>query len=438
MTLVPSFLAFVQPLAWTMSAPSFRRFLTLVTGWIFAPRRTVSGMLIAAGVAGTSHHAAYYRFFSTARWLLDQLGLILFSLLLPLLDAQQPVKLTLDDTHTRKRGLKIFGTGMHPDPLLSTRKKAVVTWGHSWVVLAVVVRLRCCPGRVFSLPILVRLYLNHVTAQRTRTAHRTRPELAVELLQVVCGAYPERRFHSLVDSSYAGETVLGHLPSNCDQTSRLPLNARLYDAAPPRAPGTNGRPRKRGTRLPTPEQMLVPRARRVEVAIYGRKDRVRLVDTVAHWYSLPTRRLRIVAVDPLRGGRPIQAFYSTRIEHSAEQVLTEYSERWSIEETFQGSKSHLGFAEPQGWSRLSALRTAPLAMLLYSLIVVWFEQTGHEAYRPLLRPWYRTKTRPSFLDMLTTLQRESLGETLSAKLGDSQLSRNLLDLLFGATEAAGP
>ena len=139
MALVPSFLALVQPLAWTMRAPSFQLFLTLLTGWIFAPRRTVSAMLVATGVAGTRHHAAYYRVFSAARWSLDHLGLIVFRLLLPLLDAQPPVKLTLNDTHTRKRGLTMFGVGMHHDPLLSTRKRAVVTWGHSWVVLAVVV-----------------------------------------------------------------------------------------------------------------------------------------------------------------------------------------------------------------------------------------------------------------------------------------------------------
>jgi hypothetical protein len=434
--LVPSFLALVQPLAWTMRAPSFQSFLTLLTGWVFAPRRTVSAMLVASGVAGTRHHAAYYRVFSAASWSLDQLGLIVFRLLLPLLDAHLPVKLTLDDTHTRKRGLKMFGAGMHHDPLLSTRKKAVVTWGHSWVVLAVVVRLRSCPDRVFSLPIFFRLYLNHAAAQRARRTYRTRPELAVELFHLLCNAHPERRFQTLVDSSYAGETVLGHVPPTCDQTSRLPLKARLHEAPPTRKPGTTGRPRKRGERLPSPAQMLQQRARRVVLTIYGRKDHVRLVETVAYWYGVPHRPLKIVVVEPLRGGRPIQAFYTTRIDQAAEQVLTEYSERWSIEEAFQGGKSHLGFAEPQAWSRLSVLRTAPIAMLLYSLILLWFERIGHTAYCPPVRPWYRTKTRPSFADMLATLKRESLREVVSAKLGDAQPSQNLLDLLFAAANVA--
>jgi hypothetical protein len=417
-----------------MSAPSFQSLLTILTGWIFAPRRTISAMLVAAGVAGTEHHAAFYRLFSAARWSLDQLGLLVFHLLAPWLDEQQPVKLTLDDTNIRKRGVKMFGVGMHHDPLLSTRKKPVLSWGHSWVVLAVVVRLPFCPERVFSLPILFRLYLNRDAAQRARRVYRTRPQLAVELLEVVCAAHPGRRFHTRVDSSYAGESVLGALPPNCDQTSRLPLDARLHEAPLPRKPGQGGRPRKRGARLPTPTQMLQQRGRRVTLSLYGCKARYRLVETVAYWFKLPDRPLKIVVVEPLSGGRPIEALYSTRIDQSAEQVLADYAERWSIEETFQGGKSHLGFAQPQGWSRLAVLRTAPIALLLYSLIVLWFARAGHAAYRPPVRPWYPGKVQPSFADMLATLKRESLREMVSAKLGETSLSQNLLDLLCTAAQ----
>jgi hypothetical protein len=182
--------------------------------------------------------------------------------------------------------------------------------------------------------------------------------------------------------------------------------------------------------------MLKQRARRVTLSIYGRKDEVRLVETVARWYGVPDRPLKIVVVEPLRGGRPIQAFYCTRIDQGAEQVLVDYSGRWSIEEAFLGGKSHLGFEEPQGWSRLAVLRTAPIAMILYSLIVLWFERAGHAAYRPPVRPWYRTKTRPSFADMLAALKRESLREEISAKLGDVYPPQNLLDLLFAAANVA--
>jgi hypothetical protein len=277
---------------------------------------------------------------------------------------------------------------------------------------------------------LFRLYLNRAAAERARRAYKKRSELAVELLDRLCKAHPKRRFHALADSAYGGETVLGYLPRNCDLTSRMPLNTRLHALPPARAPGTNCRPRKRGERLPSPDQMRAERGRRVTLALYGRHDRVRLVETIACCYRVPGRLLKIVLVEPLVGGRPVQAFYSTQTEQTAEQVLSEYAGRWSIEETFFGSKTFLGFEEPQGWSRRAVLRTAPIAMLLYSLIVAWFAHVGHTLYRPLVRPWYRTKTRPSFADMLTTLKRACLREAVSARLAESHLPENLLEPLL--------
>jgi hypothetical protein len=434
MTLVASFLGLVQPLHWAMTAPSFANFLTVLTGWVFAPRRTITGILVAAGVAGRRHHAAFHWLFAKARWSLDQLGLIVFRLILPWLEPGA-ILVALDDTLACKRGVRMFGAGMHPDPQLSTRKVKVVRWGHSWVILAVVVRLPFGPDRVFSLPIGFRLYLNHKASARWRRAHRTRPELGVELLQLLCTAYPERRFHAVVDSAYGGASVLGQLPSNCDLTSRLPMDARLHSAPEPRRPGQRGRPRKRGARLPTPAQMLGQRGRRVALTLYGDKRRSRLVETVARWYGVPDRPLKVVAVEPLSGGRPKQAFYSTCPEDTAEQVLVRYSCRWSIEESNKGGKTDLGFEEPQGWSRLAVQRTAPIAMLLYSLIVLWFAGEGHRHYRPLVRPWYRTKVQPSFADMLRTLKRESLQQEISKHPGASSLPKNLLDTLMAAATA---
>jgi hypothetical protein len=433
MALVPSFLAIVQPLDWTMRAPCFRSFVTVLAGWLFAPRRTITGAIVAAGVAGKRHHAAFHRLFASARWSLDEMGLIVFQLIAALLPAGT-VKLTFDDTLAHKRGKKVFGVGMHHDPILSTRKLKVTSWGHSWVVLAVVVALPFCPGRVFSLPILFRLYLNHDAAARARRAYKKRSELAVELLERLCKAHRERNFHAFADSAYGGETVLGHLPNNCDLTSRMPLSTRLHESPPARAPGTNGRPRKRGARLPSPAQMIKQRGRRVTLAIYGRNDRVRLVETVACCYRVPGRLLKVVVVEPLVGGRPVQAFYSTASGQTAEEVLTEYAGRWSIEETIQGSKTWLGFEEPQGWSRNAVLRTAPIAMLLYSLVTVWFARVGHALYRPLVRPWYSTKTRPSFADMLETLKGACVRQEVSARLADAHLPQNLLDPLLQAVQ----
>lgn len=409
MSFVTSFIVLLQPLTVAMSTPSFDNLCTLLAGWAFAPRRTVTGMLQAAGAVGLKHHSAFHRLFASASWSLDRLGLIVFNLVEPQL-AEGQIFLALDDTLARKRGLKVFGAGMHHDPLISTRKTALMNWGHSWIVLAVIVRFRRWPERAFALPVLFRLYLNHAAAERHRRVYRTRPELAVELLQILCNHRKSRQFHAIGDAAYGGQSVLKYLPSNCHLTSRLHLDARLYDAPPVRQPGTNGRPRKRGNRLPTPREMLTTRAKRLSLNLYGRHDQVRLVETKARWHCIADRPLRIVAVDPTRGQRKRQAFYSTCHEASGEQVLAWYSSRWSLEVTFHDSKQSLGFEQPQGWSRRAVERTAPMAMLLYSLIVVWFNEYGHRNYQVANRPWYRQRQHASFADMLTTLRRHSIQE----------------------------
>lgn len=410
MYLASSFAILLQELAVVMTSPSFDNLTVVITGWVFAPRRTVTGMLVAAGQAGLRHHSAFHRLFASARWSLDQMGLMVFRLLEGWL-GEGAVLLAIDDTLAHKRGLKIFGVGMHYDGQLSSRGKSITRWSHNWVILGVIIRFPLWPDRPFTLPILFRLYLNEKSAAKHRRVYRTRPELAVEMLRLLCRSHQHRRFHAIADSTYGGQSVLAHLPPNCDLTSRLVQQARLHGAVEHQT-GKRGRPRKRGPKLPMPEQMLQGRARHVSLAVYGRTQQARLCDTVARLYHVPDRPVRVVAVEALRGGRGKEAFYSTCWEASAEEVLCWYSWRWSIEQTIRDSKQHLGFEEPQGWTRRAVERTAPVAMLLYSLIVHWFASEGHRHYRALERPWYSQKTHASFADMLLTLRRESAHEQI--------------------------
>jgi hypothetical protein len=159
MELVPGFVGLLQGLSATMTAPTFASLTTVLTGWVFASRHTVTRMILAAGDVAEKHFSSYHRLFSAARWSLDAMGLAVFDLIQPFLGSV--VILGLDDTLARKRGLKMFGTGMHHDPLLSSRGKVITNWGHSWVVLGVIVELPFRRGHYYCLPILFRLYLNN-------------------------------------------------------------------------------------------------------------------------------------------------------------------------------------------------------------------------------------------------------------------------------------
>lgn len=406
MSLVTSFEALLQSLRTAMTRPSFNKLVTILTGWVLSAERTVTRMLVAAGVAGVKHHSVFHRVFAGARWSLDHFGLIVFGLIEHYTSGT--ILLSLDDTLAHKRGRKMYGVGMHHDPLLSGQGKEVTNWGHSWVVLAVVVQFSNWPKRVFSLPILFRLYLNKKSAAKSKVAYRTRSQLALEMLWLVCKHRKNRHFHVVADSAYGGQQVLKRLPRNCDLTSGLRLNARLYEAPPPRRKGQYGRPRKRGARLPSPEQMLKAGTQSLQMNLYGRKNDVEVARTKGYLFSTPNRLLAVVAVEPLRRGCRRRAFYSTCQDASAEQILTWYAQRWSLEVTFHDSKQHLGFGDPPGWSRRAVERTAPMAMLLYSFTLIWYVEEGCRHDEITLLPWYRTKSEPSFRDMLLALRRESL------------------------------
>ena len=54
-----------------------------------------------------------------------------------------------------------------------------------------------------------------------------------------------------------------------------------------------------------------------------------------------------------------------------------------------------------------------MALVLHSLVVLWFERSGQELLLIPNRPWYKKKKEPSFADMLTTLRRQSWLEKLA-------------------------
>lgn len=438
MSLVQTFVDLLQPLSVAMTVPTFDTFLIVLCGWVFARRHNVTGMILAADAVGSKHHSAFHRLFSAARWSLDEVGLAVADLLLSgngagAGAAGTRVTLALDDTLCRKHGRKIFGVGMHHDPLISSRKMGVCNWGHSWVILGLVVKLPLCPDRRWCLPILFRLYRSKQTSDREGGAYRTRPQLAVQMLQLLCRRYPQRRFHVLADMAYGGQNVLKQLPVNCDLTSRLLLDARLVDDPAPRRPHRRGRPALRGKPLPSPRQMLKQRAVRLKRKTYGRDDRLRVVERQARLYHVPQRKVKVVASESLRGGRCLRAYYSTLADATAEEVLDAYGMRFSIEQTIQDCKGHLGFEQPQNWTEQAVRRTAPVAMLLYTLIIWWFARTGHHDCQAPQRPWYPAKSAPSFSDMLTTLRCQSVKASISATVpheqGDGKIMKTLLHVL---------
>src|SRR4051794_10423511 len=64
------------------TTPTFSTFSGLVVGLIAQTRRrTVCGMLLGVGLERVWHHARAHRFFATARWCADAVGLVMLDLI---------------------------------------------------------------------------------------------------------------------------------------------------------------------------------------------------------------------------------------------------------------------------------------------------------------------------------------------------------------------
>src|SRR5260370_5342685 len=145
------------------------------------------------------------------------------------------------------------------------------------------------------------------------------------------------------------------------------------------------------------------------------------------------RLVAIVLVHDTLGKRPEQMFYCTRLDWDARQILSSYAARWAIEVTFENSKQLLGLEDPANRKPLAVQRTAPMALVLYSLVVVWFHRLGHLVVCFPDLPWYPQKQEGSFADMLSALRRVSWDEKLLPLLPQSRPLNNcgarLLDSL---------
>jgi hypothetical protein len=261
----------------------FATFVALAVGVAATPaRRTVCGMLTAARMAGVWHHSRAHRFFATAHWNLDQVGLTMVGLVVGwLTPAGAPLLVAVDDTLFRRTGRYVHGAYCAYD---GSRKVAAgqdkLSRDSTFVIAAMVVELPFLE-RPIALPVLFRLW---------HPGGPTKPALARELITLIAGARPDRRVHVVADGAYLC-TTLRHLPVTVTLTGPLPRHAALWEVHPEHDQAQRlhrrGRPRVRGERIGTPDQLTattpgVP----VTVTRYGRTTTVTVHERRCLWYGV--------------------------------------------------------------------------------------------------------------------------------------------------------
>src|SRR5262249_35964796 len=154
---------------------------------------------------------------------------------------------------------------------------------------------------------------HHTRGQR----HKSVLDWARQLLYLLRRWLPDRRLVVVADGEFAALELLavaGQSTVDIALITRLRLDAALYDPAPPRDPQTVGRPRLKGARRPTLQQVGADPATLWTPLVvdgwYGGGERVvEITAQSAVWYhsGKPPVPLRWVLIRDPRGAFEMQA-----------------------------------------------------------------------------------------------------------------------------------
>jgi hypothetical protein len=269
-------------------------------------------------------------------------------------------------------------------------------------------------SRGWALPFLTVLAPAERYHQERGQPHKKLTDWARQMLLQVRRWLPQRALVVVADSSYAALELLHFCqtlatPITC--ITRLRLDAALYTPAPPRQPGQKGRPRLKGARQPTLQQVLdCAETRWSTITVphwYGEPERVvEIASDTAVWYhtGLPPVPLRWVLVrDPLGKFAP-QALLCTDLAVAPAQILAWFVMRWQLGVTLQEARAHLGLETQRQWSDLAIARTTPALLGLFSVVTLLAHKLGAETGLPVRQAsWYR-QTQPTFADALAAVR----------------------------------
>ena len=426
--------------------PTYQRFLLLlVSAIITTGRRTVSNLLRTVGRLAEGDPSSFHRFLSQAQWSGWKLAGVLARMVVATFCPDGPIFIVGDDTVEEHRGKRVYGKSRHRDPVRSSRSHITHRYGHKWIVAAVLVKLPLT-SRYWALPVLVDLYRSPAINQAEGRRHRTPVQLMERLLRVWLRWFPDREVIFTGDGGFGSHELARFAAGQegrLDLVSRFYPDANLY-APPPQKTGTRGRPRVKGRKLPTPQEVVAATRKRtrVQVAWYGGGLRwVEIVTGTGHWYKSGRGLVpvRWVYVHDRGGTHRDEYLFSTAVAMKPEQIIAIFTRRWNIETTFQEMRSHLGLETTRGWIRKTVLRAAPCLFGLYSLVVLLYARLPSQL-RCRIHVRWQGKQRITFSDAITAVRRWLWTDCIFATAGYrralSQFPPDLCQILLNALAPA--
>src|SRR4051812_5844707 len=374
-TLPPAMLHLLAPFAPLFARPVWCRALVLVAGTLLAPgKRTVCAALRAMGLGHSKRFACYHRVLSRARWSSLAVSRGLLGLLVAAFAPTGPLILGLDETIERRWGPQIAAKGRYRDAVRSGKGSFVTVSGLRRISLLLLVPIPWA-GRVWALPFLTALAPSERHDRDRGRRHKKLTDWARQMGLQARRWLPGREVVLLGDGSFAALELLAALARHglvC--VTRLRLDAALYEPAPPRRPGTVGRPRTKGARLPNLADVLADAGTRwAEVVVpgwYGGGERLVEVcsgTAVRRHAGSPVVPIRWVLLRDPRHRFDPQALLCTDPARDPLQVVRWFVRRWRVEVTFREVRDHLGVETQRQWSDRAIARTTPCLLALFSI-----------------------------------------------------------------------
>lgn len=415
---------------------------TLLVGAMLAiGKRTVTAGLRIMGKSDDPHFQNYHRVLNRAQWSGLALSRVLLKLLVKTFAPKGPLLFGIDDTIERRRGERIKAKGIYRDPVRSSKAHFVKASGLRWLSCMLLVKIPWAVA-IWALPFLTVLCPSARYYQTLGRQPQKLTDRAWQVIQLVAGWLPERTLVFVADSSFAAIGLLklvSGLPT-VSLITRLRLDAALYDPPPPPQPHRKGRPRVKGARRPTLQQVLSdPQTVWTKLKIadwYGAgKREVEVCTETALWYHSSKKShvaIRWVLIrDPLGELAP-QALLSTNLQHTPRQILTWFIRRWRLEVTFEEARAQLGIETQRQWSDLAIARTTPILFGLFSLVTLLAHALIKDQTKVVRSAAWYTKEQPTFSDALALVRRSlwsschfqvSLSESDAVKIPRSLFER---------------
>jgi len=405
------------------TAPSWHTCPLLARGWALSTdRHTITTYLWRTGATTVKHFSRFYIFLGcplyNQRW---HLWGAVIRLAVQFVPAGEVIRVSFDDTTKKKAGHHIEGLARYRNGAGSARQEYRTLRGLNFVLGIMHMPLTRWPGHSLSVPIGCALSRKAPQAQTLHVPYQSRSQLARTILDCVAAQGPGRPIRSLADGGYATKDYVRQLPKATHVVGRFPISSKLYELPPPPTATRRGAPRKKGDLIGSPKTL-------VQTALGWSPHPSEAGAEIQAWDGLwhPVLPGRLVRVVVLRRAvkhatkRPgqrkplpaIEAFFTTDLTLSAQDIVHEYGDRWAVEIAIRDANAFDGLGREQCRKRQRIVGANTFRLVMAAARTLWFiAHVDRGTAVPLCRyrPWYRQKVAPSQLDVAEAC-REALHE----------------------------